>query len=112
MRARRWAYVRRVPVEGSVLRRNTGLGRTERVWRLLGPVRRRAETEREGLWSLRAWVGVVVEKEVVWDEMKLGRRNESGVVEERCNAGPKAPLRRALDVQCIARCRVRMGRIR
>jgi hypothetical protein len=67
-------------------------------WRLLRPVRRRAETPRDGLPSLRACVGVVVEKGEVWKE---GIRKAGGIALVRRNAGPKAVIRRLRDEQCI-----------
>lgn len=69
------------------------------------PVRRRAETPREALPSLRAWEGVVdenVAREVELVEIE-GTRKAGGRELVRWSAGPKTAWRRVLEVQCIVR---------
>ena len=99
MAARSWALVRCF-LESSSERR-WWWGITERVFCLLPrPVRRRAETPREGFPSLRADAGAVVVKVAVWAE-KDGTRKRGGSVEVRRKVDSKAPTRSALDVVCM-----------
>lgn len=65
------------------------------------PVRRSADTPRDGLRSRACWVAEVVKVEVCV-AAKAGRRNGGGSVDERVNEDAKAPLRSVPQLQCIA----------
>ena len=65
-----------------------------------GPLRRRAETPRRGLPSLRADGGGVDEKDLDW-VIRDGMRKVGGMEVLRLSAGPKAAVRRCEDVVCI-----------